>query len=140
MLKLISTIIQPVTTPGLHFHHVPHLATIKGPIVSMDAGTPRPQKRAEAGGVDHTGNEGPGMSANGTPSAPEGTITRSVVRAPATAQEGEAFPLITGSPNGRRLSSSVDGLRIGDTYTRRPVKLFSHGDLKHVCPGRCIVL
>ena len=45
--------------------------------------------------MDHIGDEGPGMSSNGTQSNPSGNITRSVFRAPATAQEGEAFTLIS---------------------------------------------
>ena len=91
MPRLNPTVLQPVTTPGLHFHHVPHLATIKGIIIGMNADTPRPKERAEAKGVEHVGNEGLGMSANGTQSGPGGVITRCVIRAPATAQEGEAF-------------------------------------------------
>ena len=35
------------------------------------------------------------MSASGTQSGPGGTITRSVIRAPATAQDGEALTLVT---------------------------------------------
>ena len=78
--QLPATIIQPVTTPGLHFHCVPHLACIEGIIISTNAGTPRPRDRAEAGGMDYIGDEGPGMSSNGTQSNPGGNITRSVIR------------------------------------------------------------
>ena len=91
---LPATVIQPVTTPGIHFHRVLHLATIVGIIVGTDAGTPRPCDRAEARGVDHIGDECLGISANGTQSGPGGTITRSVIRAPATGQEGEAMTLV----------------------------------------------
>ena len=107
MPRLASTIIQPVSTRGLHFHHVPHLATIEGIIVGTDAGTSRPQARAKARGVDDVGNKGLGMSACGTQSGPEGTITRSVIRAPATAQEGEVFTLITYAVAAARLKDRV---------------------------------
>ena len=107
MPRLAAMVIQPITTPGLHFHHVPHLATIEGIIIGTDAGTLRPKERAEARGADHIGNEGPAMSANGTQSGPEGTITRSVIRDPATAQEGEAFTLITYTVAAGRLKGKV---------------------------------
>ena len=42
LLVLAATIIPPVTTPGLHFHRVPHLASIEGIIIGTDTGTPRP--------------------------------------------------------------------------------------------------
>ena len=73
--QLPTTIIQPVTTPGLHFHRVPHLASIEGIIIGTDAGTPRPRDRAEDRGVEYIGDEGPGMSSNGTQSNPGGNIT-----------------------------------------------------------------
>ena len=53
------------------------------------------------------------MSSNGTQSNPEGNITRSVIRAPATAQEGEAFTLITYTVAAGRLRGKVVWL-IGD--------------------------
>ena len=66
MPRLASTVLRPITTPGLHFHHVPRLATIEGIIIGTDAGAPRFKERAEARVVDHIGNEGLVMSANGT--------------------------------------------------------------------------
>ena len=105
--QLAATIIQPVTTPDLHFHRVPHLASIEGIITGTYAGTPRPRDRAEARGVDHIGDEGPGMSSNGTQSKPEGNITRSVMRAPARAQEGEAFTLVAYTAAAGRLRGKV---------------------------------
>ena len=91
---LPATILQPVTTPGVHFQCILHLITILGIIVGTDAGTPRPGDRASARGMEHIGDEGPGMSANGTQSGPGGPISRSVIRAPATSQEGEAMTLV----------------------------------------------
>ena len=64
--RIPATVIQPITTPSVHFHRVPHLASIEGIVVGTDAGTPRPRGRAEARCVEHIGHEGPGMSANGT--------------------------------------------------------------------------
>ena len=51
------------------------------------------------------GNEG--MSANGTQSGPGGIITRSVIRAHATAQEGEAFTLVAYTVAAGRLKGKV---------------------------------
>ena len=69
---LPATVLQPITTPGVHFDRVPHLATIEGIVVGTDAGTRRPRDRAEARCVEYIGDEGPGMSANGTQSNPGG--------------------------------------------------------------------
>ena len=119
MPRLDRTVLQPVSTAGLHFHHVPHLATIKGIIIGTDAGTPRPKERAEARGVEHVGNEGPGMSANGTQSGPGGIITRCVIRAPATAQEGEAFTLIACTVAAGRLKARWSGSSLTPSPPRR---------------------
>ena len=86
MNRLDNTYVQPVTTPGPHFHDVPYLATVQGIIVGTDAGTPNPKERARAMELEHPAEECDGMSAAGVQLGPDGEIVKSVVRAPATAQ------------------------------------------------------
>ena len=65
-------------TPGIHFRELPTLATIRGRIVALDAGT------TEGGGVVAVGVM---MTDNG----PE----EDTAGGPGTAQDGEALALIT---------------------------------------------
>ena len=42
------TYLEPRLEPGLHFHRLPDLATIRGYILAMEAGTPGAESRKEA--------------------------------------------------------------------------------------------
>ena len=78
--------------------------------------------------MDHIGNEGPSMSSNGTQSNPEGNITRSVIRAPATAQEGEAFTLVTYTVAAGRLRGKVVWLNANPLSSKEALRSY------HQCP------
>ena len=51
------------------------------------------QERADGRGVETIPDEGPGMTAAWVSDGPQGTQTTASIRAPATAQEGEATAL-----------------------------------------------
>ena len=46
------TYLEPRLEPGLHFHTLSDLATIRGYILAMDAGTPDAESRKVARGVE----------------------------------------------------------------------------------------
>jgi hypothetical protein len=91
---LPRTYLEPDPTPGFHLHPLPRLATVAGVVVATDAGTPGAKERARARGMDSIPDEGPGMTAAGVSAAPNGGKTAASIRAPATAQEGEAAALL----------------------------------------------
>ena len=81
--RLPPNILYPHTEPGLHFHDLPELATVRGRILGVDAGTAR------------AGEEGrPPMSAAGYAAGATGEGEASVAGGPGTSQKGEALALI----------------------------------------------
>ena len=91
---LPRTYLEPEPAPGFHLHPLPRLATVAGVVVATDAGTPGAKERAKAWGVDSIPDEGPGMTTAGVSANPHGGRTAASIRAPATAQEGEAAALL----------------------------------------------
>ena len=65
-----------------------------GVVIETDGGTPGLKERAEARGVEAIPDEGPSMTDAGVSNGPQGTQTTASIRAPATAQEGEATALL----------------------------------------------
>ena len=65
-----------------------------GVIIATDAGTPGVKERRQARGGEAIPDEGPGMTAAGVSSGPQGGQATASIRAPATAQEGEATALL----------------------------------------------
>ena len=91
-------VIQPKTTPGIHFHEVGHVATIHGVVIGTDAGTPNNEAWKAAREVNVIDPPEHAMLAAGAQwkvVGEEGTVAMSTIHAPATAQEGEAKSLIT---------------------------------------------
>ena len=84
------------------------------------------------------------MSANGTQSSPGGSITRSVIRAPATAQEGEALTLIVYTVAAGRLKGTpwlvADSQSSGEALQASLESPKTHGMMRqifsHVLGGR----
>ena len=75
--------LYPRTEPGIHFHDLPELATVRGKLPGIDAGTAS------------EGEEGrPPMSAAGYAAGAAGQGEASVAGGPGTSQEGEALALI----------------------------------------------
>ena len=91
---LPRTYLEPNREPGFHFHPLLRLATIAGVIIATDAGTPSVKERKEARGVDEIPDERPGMTAAGVSQDAQGGYAAASIRAPATAQEGEAVSLL----------------------------------------------
>ena len=85
---------EPEPAPRFHLHALPRSATVAGVVVATDGGTPGAKERAEARGVSSIPDEGPGMTAAGVSINPQGGRTAASIRAPATAQEGEATALL----------------------------------------------
>uniref|UniRef100_A0A7S1J937 Uncharacterized protein n=1 Tax=Eutreptiella gymnastica TaxID=73025 RepID=A0A7S1J937_9EUGL len=91
-------VVDPITTPGVHFHEVDHVATIRGIVVGTDAGTPKSGARCQARNIQYVGPpELPMLAAGAQWKVVDdvGFVTSSTIQAPATAQEGEAKSLIT---------------------------------------------
>ena len=86
------TYLEPCLEPGIHFHTPPDLATVRGYDFAMDAGHPSAESRAEARGVE-TVNDPEGMAAAIVQDVGGRAISHSVMRGPATAQEGEAHSI-----------------------------------------------
>ena len=85
---------EPIPSPGFHLHPLPRLATVAGVVIATDAGTLGAKERREARGVEAIPDEGPGMTAAGVSSDPQGGQNTASIRALATAQEGEATALL----------------------------------------------
>ena len=86
------TYLEPCLEPGLHFHKPPDLATIRGYILAMDAGTPGAESRKEARGAQFV-DDPKGMAAAIIQDEGGVVIAHTVVRGPGTAQEGEAHAM-----------------------------------------------
>ena len=78
--------------PGLHFHTLPDLATIRGYILAMDAGTPDVESRKVARGVELV-EDPKGMAAAIIQDVGGVSVAHTVMRGPGTAQEGEAHAM-----------------------------------------------
>ena len=85
---------EPRLEPGVHFHHLPDLATIRGYMMAWDAGNPSADVRKEAREVEELNNPR-GMAAAIVEEVNGAVIGYTVVRGPATSQEGEALSMNT---------------------------------------------
>ena len=83
---------EPRLEPGVHFHHLPDLATIRGYMMAWDAGNPSADVRKEAREVEELNNPR-GMAAAIVEEVNGAVIGYTVVRGPATSQEGEAVSM-----------------------------------------------
>ena len=84
-----KTYLDPKLEPGIHFHTLPDLATIRGYIFAMDAGTPGAESMKAAKKVEFV-DEPAGMCAAVVQVAGGVAIAHTVMRGPGTAQEGES--------------------------------------------------
>ena len=88
------TYLEPCLEPGIHFHTLPDLAAIRGIILAMDAGNPDAESRKEARGAEFI-DDPKGMAAAIVQDVNGEAVSYSVMRGPATAQEGEAHSINT---------------------------------------------
>ena len=86
------TILKPNLTPGVHFHHVTALVSILGILLGWDAGNPSMAERQEAREEDDI-EDPEGMAAAIVQEAGGEVVSRTILRGPATAQEGEALSM-----------------------------------------------
>ena len=81
------TFLEPRLEPGVNFHQLPDLVTIWGFITAWDAGNPSVEERQEAREVDEV-DDPKGMAAAIIQEVDGEVVFRTVLRGPATSQEG----------------------------------------------------
>ena len=86
------TYLEPCLEPGIHFHTAPDLATVRGYICAMDAGNPDAESQGEARGEESI-DDPEGMGAAIVQDVDGQAVSYSVMRGPATAEEGEAHSI-----------------------------------------------
>ena len=86
------TYLDPKLKPGIHVHVLLHLATVRGYILAMDAGTPGEESMKAARQVEFV-DEPAGMSAAIAQVVAGLAIVHTVMRGPGTAQEGESHSI-----------------------------------------------
>ena len=86
------TYLDPRLEPGIHFHTLPDLATIRGYILAMDAGTRGAESMKASWKVEFV-DEPAGMSAAIVQVAGGVVIAHTLMRPPGTAQEGESHSM-----------------------------------------------
>ena len=86
------TYLDPRLEPGIHFHTLPDLATIRGYILAMDAGTRGAESMKASWKVEFV-DEPAGMSAAIAQVVAGLAIVHTVMRGPGTAQEGESHSI-----------------------------------------------
>ena len=85
------TYLEPRLEPGLHFHRLPDLATIKGYILAMDAGTPDANSRKEARGAEFV-DDPKGMAATIIQDVGGAVIAHTVMRGPGRRRKERRTP------------------------------------------------
>ena len=88
------TYLEPRLEPGIHFHRLPDLATIRGNIMSWDPGNPSDEDRKEAREVKFVDDPN-GMAAAIVQEVDGMVIAHTVIRGLVTSQEGEAHAMDT---------------------------------------------
>ena len=89
-----QTYLEPCLEPGIQFHTPLDLATIRGIVLAMDAGNQDAESRKEARGAEFV-DDPEGIAAAIVQDVDGEAVSYSVMRGPATAQEGEAHSINT---------------------------------------------